>query len=89
MKEYGDGHIIVAASSVDEARQFATEDFEKWLLKNHAYVVEAAKREGTDDEDDWFSKDCKAELDDYRAKFERDIKKEPEVIRTAFIRGSE
>lgn len=76
LKQYADGHILVMAETVDEARTLALASFETWLPigKEHLFVRGQP-----------YDEDAAEDLDKLRAKMAVDIAKDPVEQGVAFF----
>ncbi len=81
LKNYGYGHIVVCANSVEEARALARAGYEKHSRERYDYHYF---------DDAPLDEDSQETLDEHRRKFEADIAAEPEICPNyLFIAGSE
>jgi alcohol dehydrogenase YqhD (iron-dependent ADH family) len=78
LEEYAQGHIIVEANSVEEARQKALESFDE-------YDRDFFEWEYEEDQDEY---DKQSILKRHK-EFKEDISVEPEISEVIFIRGSQ
>lgn len=82
LQRYADGHVLVSARTLDEARRLAMEEYDRYLRSDdcgHSFF----RADGS------FFDEC--EREDYEnalKAFRSDLEKEPKIVEAALIRGS-